>query len=81
MAARELRCSWSADNDKASLAALQALLDANLEALKAVAGCRGVKRIVCGGCLDFKVVVTVDTGCFGAWEASSAQLRSSTLAN
>lgn len=29
-----------------------------------------MQRIVCGGCLDFKVVTALDAGAFGAWEES-----------
>ena len=50
--AREFRCKWSADNDKASLAAAQKVLNKHLPALKAKGE---VQRTVCGGCLDFKV--------------------------
>jgi len=49
----EVRCKW---NDKEALGKLQTMFDGELEALKA----RGeVKRIVCGDCNDFKVVVLV----------------------
>ena len=34
--AREWRCKWSADNNKASLSALQDLLDKHTPALKAM---------------------------------------------
>ena len=26
-----------------------------------------VQRIVCGGCLDFKVIIALDAPAFGAW--------------
>ena len=38
--------------------------------VKAVKGVKSVQRIVCGGCLDFKVVTALDAGAFGDWEAS-----------
>lgn len=68
--AREFRCKWSADGDKASLVAAQDLLSKHAATLKAVAGVKSVQRVVCGGCLDFKVIVALDAGAFGAWEAA-----------
>jgi hypothetical protein len=53
--AREWRCKWSPDNDKKSLAEAQEALKAVLAEVKAVDGVLKVDRIVCGGCLDFKV--------------------------
>ena len=53
--AREWRCKWSADKDKASLDAAQDLLKTTLAEVKAVPGVKSVQRVVCGGCLDFKV--------------------------
>ena len=32
-------------------------------------GLKSVQRIVCGGCLDYKVVVAVGASDFGSWEA------------
>ena len=46
---------WSADNEKESLVQVQKALDAALPAIKALAGFKNVQRVVCGGCLDFKV--------------------------
>eukprot|EP00588_Corethron_pennatum_P009254 CAMPEP_0194273374 /NCGR_PEP_ID=MMETSP0169-20130528/6726_1 /TAXON_ID=218684 /ORGANISM="Corethron pennatum, Strain L29A3" /LENGTH=112 /DNA_ID=CAMNT_0039016309 /DNA_START=191 /DNA_END=529 /DNA_ORIENTATION=- len=66
--AREWRCKWSPDGDKASLAAAQTALTEVLADLKAVDGVKDVSRTVCGGCLDFKVAAQVDAGKFGAWE-------------
>lgn len=53
--AREWRCKWSPDGDKASLAAAQVALNDILAEVKAVPGVKDVQRVVCGGCLDFKV--------------------------
>lgn len=53
--AREWRCKWSADNDKASLANAQEALNSVLPDIKGVDGFLKVDRVVCGGCLDFKV--------------------------
>eukprot|EP00965_Chrysotila_dentata_P143323 4735382-Pleurochrysis_carterae.AAC.7 len=49
-----LRMKWSADDDKASLAAAQSALAEVLAEVKGVNGFKSVQRIVCGGCLDFK---------------------------
>ena len=67
--AREWRCKWSSDQDKQSLQEAQKLLDSVLVELKQVDGCKGVQRVVCGGCLDFKVITSVAADKFGAWEA------------
>lgn len=53
--AREWRCKWSGDNDKKSLAEAQTALNDVLADIKAVDGFGTVNRVVCGGCLDFKV--------------------------
>eukprot|EP00667_Euglena_gracilis_P006452 EG_transcript_6501 len=65
--AREWRCKWSKDNDSASLVAAQKVLDQYLPKLKAIEGSH-VQRVVCGGCLDFKVVTSVPSDRFGAWQ-------------
>jgi hypothetical protein len=64
--AREWRCKWSADNDKASLAAAQKVLDKYLPKMKAKGK---VQRTVCGGCLDFKANTSMSVDAFGKWEA------------
>merc|ERR1719215_537390 len=66
--AREWRCKWSGDGEKASLAALQAKLDDVLGELSSVEGVSSVQRIVCGGCLDFKIVTKLSAAAFGEWE-------------
>ena len=53
--AREWRCKWSEEGNKASLAAAQKALNSIISELKAVDGVKRVDRVVCGGCLDFKV--------------------------
>jgi len=69
--AREWRCKWSADDDKASLTAAQTALDAVLADASDVKGCLSVQRIVCGGCLDFKVVNKLPAAAFGEWEKAN----------
>jgi hypothetical protein len=66
--AREWRCKWSADSDKASLVAAQNELSAIIKEVKGVKGVKSVQRVVCGGCLDFKVVTALDVASFGEWE-------------
>jgi len=53
--AREWRCKWSSEDDKKSLAGAQKALNEVLGEVKAVKGFKKVDRVVCGGCLDFKV--------------------------
>jgi len=62
--AREWRCKWSEDDEKSSLKEAQALLDSILPDIKALPGVSGVKRVVCGGCLDFKVDVAFEKAKF-----------------
>ena len=66
--AREWRCKWSEDNDKASLVAAQAELAKILADVKAVDGVKSVQRVVCGGCKDFKVITSLTSDKYGAWE-------------
>jgi hypothetical protein len=53
--AREWRCRWSTDKEKASLVEAQKALESILPELKKVDGVIKVDRVVCGGCKDFKV--------------------------
>mmetsp|Transcript_58082 Transcript_58082/g.101660 ORF Transcript_58082/g.101660 Transcript_58082/m.101660 type:complete len:131 (-) Transcript_58082:64-456(-) len=65
--AREWRCKWSTEDEKKSLEELQKLLDAHKATIKAVDGVKGVQRIVCGGCQDFKVITALSADKYGAW--------------
>jgi len=78
--AREWRCKWSADNNKASLDAAQKQLDGVLAELSSLEGVTSVQRIVCGGCLDFKVVTKFSAAAFGDWEKASFAPEESFLA-
>ena len=69
--AREWRCKWSTDDDKESLAKLQKVLNESKDEIKAIDGVKSVQRIVCGGCLDFKIVVALEGEKFGSWQESS----------
>jgi hypothetical protein len=66
--AREWRCKWSGDDDKASLVEAQKALESILPQVKKVDGVKSVERIVCGGCLDFKVITSLPAEKFGEWE-------------
>ncbi|KAL3944691.1 MAG: hypothetical protein SGBAC_001249 [Bacillariaceae sp.] len=68
--AREWRCKWSPDNDKKSLQEAQQLLTEVLKDLKAVDGVKDVQRVVCGGCMDFKVITSLPADKFGEWETA-----------
>ena len=59
---------WSTDSDKVSLAAAQKTLDSMVSELKGIEGVKSVQRVVCGGCLDFKVIVALPADKFGSWE-------------
>lgn len=66
--AREWRCKWSADNDKESLQLAQKELEEALPILKSIDGVKSVQRVVCGGCLDFKIITSLSADKFGDWE-------------
>uniref|UniRef100_A0A7S2KE72 Uncharacterized protein n=1 Tax=Leptocylindrus danicus TaxID=163516 RepID=A0A7S2KE72_9STRA len=66
--AREWRCKWSPDDEKASLVAAQKALEEVVGDIKGVEGVKDVSRVVCGGCLDFKVVTSLSAEDFGKWE-------------
>ena len=68
--AREWRMKWSASNDKKSLATIQATLNKHMPSIKKVNGVQSVQRIVCGGCLDYKIIVALPVAEFKAWEAT-----------
>jgi hypothetical protein len=68
--AREWRMKYAADNGKAAATEVQALLDKHLEKIKATAGYKSINRVVCGGCMDFKVVISVDAAKFGDFETA-----------
>jgi len=68
--AREWRCKWSPDNDKKALQEAQKALEAVLADVKKVDGVKDVQRVVCGGCMDFKVITSLPADKFPAWEES-----------
>jgi len=66
--AREWRCKWSEDSDKASLQELQKALTEAMPKISTEGNPRDVRRIVCGSCKDFKVVMSLPADKFSAWE-------------
>jgi hypothetical protein len=66
--AREWRCKWSPDGNKASLVACQMALESVVEDLNDVDGVKSIERIVCGDCLDFKVITSVSVDNFDKWK-------------
>lgn len=78
--AREWRCKWSPDDDKKSLQELQKALDEAVVELKTVDGVKSVQRVVCGGCMDFKVITALPESKFGDWEKAKFAPEESFLA-
>jgi len=70
--AREWRCKWSPDEEKASLTAAQKAVEAILPAIKAIDGAK-VQRCVCGGCLDFKVIISMPADKFNKLEEANIE--------
>ena len=67
---REWRCKYTGDkSDSKSLEALAGVLEEALPELKKLNGVT-VNRLVCGSCLDFKVMTTVPLDDYGPWEAA-----------
>eukprot|EP00037_Helgoeca_nana_P037634 m.16882 g.16882 ORF g.16882 m.16882 type:complete len:113 (+) comp9134_c0_seq1:83-421(+) len=77
---REMRCKWSEESDKASLAACQKVLETFLPKIKAIKGVKGVQRLVCGDCHDFKVLTAVSADDFGAFMEANAETEAAFLA-
>jgi desulfoferrodoxin (superoxide reductase-like protein) len=68
---REWRCKWDSGSEKLSLKRAQAVLDKYSCSLAGIDGMRFVQRIVCGGCLDFKVIVAVTLPKWGDFEKAN----------
>ena len=65
---REWRCKYTGDkSDSKSLEALAGVLEEAMPELKKLDGVT-VNRLVCGSCLDFKVMTTVPLDAYGPWE-------------
>ncbi|KAL7495630.1 hypothetical protein ACHAWT_004079 [Skeletonema menzelii] len=66
---REWRCKYTGDKATSeSLEAISKLVDEYLPQIKATSSDATVNRLVCGGCLDFKLMTTVPLDDFGPWE-------------
>jgi len=66
---REWRCKYTGDkSDSKSLEAIAKIVDEYLPEIKKVSGDVKVNRLVCGSCLDFKLMTTVPLDDFGPWE-------------
>ena len=62
-----IRCTYAGKASSKTLVEIADLVDEYLPKLKALEGAV-VNRAVCGGCLDFKVMVTQPLEGYGPWE-------------
>merc|ERR1719384_2756645 len=68
---REWRCKYTGDkSDSESLEAIAKVVDEYLPQIKAVSPGVTVNRLVCGSCLDFKLMTTVPLEDYGTWEGN-----------
>ena len=68
---REWRCKYTGDKATSeSLEAIAKVLDETLPEIKKISKDVKVNRLVCGSCLDFKLMITVPLEDFGPWEES-----------
>jgi hypothetical protein len=68
---REWRCKYTGDkSDSESLEAIAGVVAEYLPEIKKVSADATVNRLVCGACLDFKLMTTVPLSDFGPWEAA-----------
>merc|ERR1740124_1203260 len=66
---REWRCKYTGDkSDSKSLEAISGVVNEYLDQIKAVSPGVKVNRLVCGSCLDFKLMTTVPLADYGPWE-------------
>ena len=66
---REWRCKYTGDkSDSESLEAIAKVVDEYLPKIKEASSGATVNRLVCGSCLDFKLMTTVPLEDFGPWE-------------
>jgi len=66
---REWRCKYEGDKGSSeSLEAIAKVVDDLLPEIKKASKDATVNRLVCGGCLDFKLMTTVPLEDFGPWE-------------
>ena len=68
---REWRCKYTGDKGTSeSLEAIAKVVDELLPEVKKASKDATVNRLVCGACLDFKLMTTVPLEDFGPWEES-----------
>ena len=68
---REWRCKYTGDKSTSeSLEAIAGIVAEYLPEIKKASSDVTVNRLVCGACLDFKLMTTVPLADFGPWEAS-----------
>lgn len=78
---REWRCKYEGDKSTSeSLEAISKVVDEYLPEIKKVSKDAKVNRLVCGGCLDFKLMTTVPLDDFGPWEEKDFAPESDFLA-
>jgi hypothetical protein len=78
---REWRCKYEGDKtDSESLEAISKVVDKYLPSIKEASGDITVNRLICGGCLDFKLMMTVPLDDFGPWEEKGFEPESDFLA-
>jgi len=65
---REWRCKYTGDKtDSESLAAVATIVDDMLPTLKGLSPGVTINRLVCGSCLDFKLMITMPLDDYGPW--------------
>ena len=65
---REWRCKYEGDkSDSESLEAIAKVVDELLPEIKKASKDATVNRLVCGSCLDFKLMTTVPLEDYGKW--------------
>lgn len=66
---REIRCKYEGDKATSkSLEEIGKVVAEYLPEIKAVSSDMKVNRMICGGCLDFKLQMTVGLDAFGPWD-------------
>lgn len=66
---REWRCKYEGDKSTSeSLEAIAKVVDELLPEIKKASKDATVNRLVCGSCLDFKLMTTVPLEDYGKWE-------------
>lgn len=77
---REWRCKYTGDKATSeSLEAIAKVVDEYLPTIKATSSGMTVNRLVCGSCLDFKLMMTVPLEDFGPWEQKGFEPESEFL--